>query len=92
MKSNFNAHLASAEMPLPEFRIYSVKELAVLYYPTSSPLSACRSFRKLLRTDPLLRDGLAQRGFKAYGRNLSPAQVRFLLEHLGSPREFYEVQ
>lgn len=75
----------------PEFRIYAVKELAVLYYPSVSPDYASRSFRRLLRTDPVIAAGLSERGFKARGRTLSPAQVRFLVDHLGTPEEFYEI-
>lgn len=90
MKDNTIRREPIVAIPQPEFRIYSVKELAVLYYPTASAETASRSFRKLLRSDPLIYEGLAQRGFKRYARMLSPVQVRFLLDQLGSPQEFYE--
>lgn len=76
---------------LSEFRVYSVKEVAVVYYPKVKVESACRSFRKLIRGDKWLYDGLCERGFKPYARTLSPAQIRFLLEHLGTPKEFYDI-
>ncbi len=79
-------------MALEEFRVYSMKELACLYFPNQSAVYASRCFRKLLRDDPFLYEGLIDRGYRPRVRNLLPCQVSFLLEHLGTPREFYEVQ
>lgn len=79
-------------MALEEFRVYSMKELACLYFPKFNPVYASRTFRKLLRDDPFLYEGLLERGYRPRLRNLLPAQVSFLLEHLGTPKEFYEVQ
>lgn len=76
---------------LTEFRVYTVKELAVVYYPKMAVETACRSFRKLIRGDGWLYAELCKRGFKPYARTLSPAQVRFLMEHLGSPSEFVDI-
>lgn len=74
-----------------EFRVYSVKEVAVVYYPKVKVETACRSFRKLIRGDSLLYHGLCERGFRPYARTLSPAQVCFLMEHLGTPTEFHSI-
>lgn len=82
---------ASPMGALTEFRIYSVKEVAVVYYPRVGVETACRSFRKLIRGDKWLYDGLCERGFKPYARTLSPAQICFLVEHLGSPSEFIDI-
>ncbi len=79
-------------MALEEFRVYSMKELACLYFPKFNPVYASRTFRKLLRDDPFLYEGLVERGYRPRSRNLLPSQISFLLEHLGTPKEFYEVQ
>ncbi len=82
----------SVPMALEEFRIYSMKELACLYFPKLNSVYASRSFRKMLRDDPFIYEGLLDRGYRPRQRNLLPCQISFLLEQLGTPREFYEVQ
>ncbi len=82
---------SSKKCLIEEFRIYTIKELACLYFPKFQAGHASRCFRRLLKEDPLLYKGLEERGYRPRKRNLSPSQVGYLLEHLGTPNEFYEV-
>ncbi len=79
-------------MSLKEFRVYTIKELASLYYPNLTSAYASRSFHHTIKNDPILYQGLIERGYRKKKRNLSPAQVSFIMTHLGTPREFYEIQ
>lgn len=64
---------------------YSMKELAGLYFPTSSPRSATTQLRRWINLNNELTDALAQTGLKKGQRLLTPRQVALILEYLGEP-------
>lgn len=64
----------------------------MLFYPGVSPRSASRSFRYLIHHDPELLSQLLGRGYRPTCRQLSPALVSCILQYLGSPHSFYEIQ
>ncbi len=64
---------------------YSMKELAGLYFPTSSPRSATTQLRRWINRNNDLTEALAQTGLKKGQRLLTPRQVALIMEHLGEP-------
>ena len=63
----------------------SIKELATMYYPKSSVLTASRNFRREIRGYPSLIAQLQQAGFKERQRYLTPRQTELILQYLGDP-------
>lgn len=64
---------------------YSMKELAGLYFPTSSPRAATTQLRRWITLNNELTDALAQTGLTKGQRLLTPRQVALIMEHLGEP-------
>lgn len=77
---------------LPELRVYAFRDLAVLYYPRVRPDLASRKLRRLIKYDPLIANGLRRRGFRPGKRQLSPVHIDYLVEHLGSPSDFADIE
>lgn len=75
-----------------EFRVYSFRELASLYFPHYQPSSASRALRQLITHDALFKRQLQRRGFSLTRCTISPYQIEIVLQQLGTPREFYEIQ
>lgn len=81
------------KLPRPlEFRVYTLKELAVLYYPHVQPYYASRCLRKLIDNDPELRNYCEEHGFHARQRHIPPSVVTHLLDCLGTPQAFLDIQ
>lgn len=91
MTAHSIAYGVPEERPNIEFRFYGFKELASLYYPHCTPPSASRKLRRLILQDPMLIEGLELRGFRRTMRRLTPGQVIFLVDQLGSPEEFQRI-
>lgn len=66
----------------------SKSELAMLYFPDLSKLSALQSFRRLINKFPGLRNELENYGVFKYSKYLPPVMVCSILSHLGHPDEF----
>ena len=78
----------------------ALPHLPCLYGPRSLPVStsrrrpatgASRSLRALIRHDPELLSQLRVQGYRPRVHYLPPSAVQVLLEHLGTPEEFYEI-
>ena len=82
---------AQSSVPSLIFRAYTVKELACLYFPQKTATGASRSLRALIRHDPELLSQLRAQGYRPRVHYLPPSAVQVLLEHLGTPDEFYEI-
>lgn len=82
---------SASQRMLPEFdfRMYRVKELAMLYFP--SVVNATRSLSALIRRDPLLLGELERIGYRQGIRYLSPEMVRIIVMYLGTPHEFLAI-
>ena len=66
-------------------RPYSKKELALMYFPESEPITAVhRLMRWIIRCKPLW-DELQQMAYKPRSKNFTPRQVRAIVYYLGSP-------
>lgn len=75
--------------PALPFRVYVMKELAIMYFPDERADLACRHLRLLIRKDPLLQADLTALGIRPRQRLIPPSAVEVLLRHLGTPEEFY---
>ena len=93
MKTPIISSSAAAQPSVPSliFRAYTVKELACLYFPQKTATGASRSLRALIRHDPELLSQLRAQGYRPRVHYLPPSAVQVLLEHLGTPEEFYEI-
>jgi hypothetical protein len=65
-------------------KTYSYKELALLYFPDSSPRSASNAFRRWIRKEPLASK-LTAIGYERYQKVFTPLQARAIIDHLGEP-------
>ncbi len=77
---------------LLSFRVYATKEIALRYFPDYHPSAATRSLGKLIRSDSELLNKLEVHGYRKGIRQFTPAMVALLLDYLGTPKEFYEIQ
>ena len=93
MKTPIISSSAAVQSSVPSliFRAYTVKELACLYFPQKTATGASRSLRALIRHDPELLSQLRAQGYRPRVHYLPPSAVQVLLEHLGTPEEFYEI-
>ena len=66
----------------------SKSELAMLYFPDLSKLSALQSFRRLINKFPGLRNELENFEFFKYSNYLPPVIICTILSYLGHPDDF----
>lgn len=66
-------------------RTYAVKELALMYFPLSSPRSASVQFKRWIKYNKLLSLELTEAGYKNMQRLFTPLQVMLIVRHLGEP-------
>ncbi len=66
-------------------RTYQFRELALQYFPTSTPATASKAFRRMINACKELPEILAEKGFPAGGKTLTPAQVESVVQFLGEP-------
>ena len=66
-------------------RAYTKKELALMYFPDSTPSTAVNHLMAWIhRCDPLWQQ-LQQMGYYTSSKVLTPRQVKAVVEHLGEP-------
>lgn len=64
---------------------YTKQELALLYFPDSSPVVAsAHLMRWITRNKPLLKE-LQNTGYTRYNKQLTPLQVSQIFYYLGEP-------
>ena len=66
-------------------RTYSKKELALLYFPDSTPRVAVNHLMALIRRCDMLWDELQETGYKTSSKVFTSRQVRAIYEWLGAP-------
>lgn len=64
-------------------RAYTIKEIAVKYFPTIEPQNASRRLRLWIQDDPSLMEELLGLGYKHSQRLLSWACTRAILRRFG---------
>lgn len=66
-------------------RSYGMQELALHYFPKSSPAAASTQFKKWINRSQELKTRLTDAGYKSGQKLLTPRQVSILVSHLGEP-------
>ena len=66
-------------------RPYSKKELALMYFPESSPRCAVKHLNAWIKQCKQLWDELQQMGYESKSKNFTPRQVSAIVYYLGSP-------
>lgn len=80
------------EVPwISQFRTYSVKEIAIMYYPLLTPNSATRNLSRLIHGDVEFATKLKEYGYHKGIRTLTPAMVCIIASYLGTPNDFQEI-
>lgn len=65
-------------------RAYGFQELALLYFPNSTPKSASAQLKKWI-SHPMLMDQLVPTGYHSGQKIFTPRQVAIIVGHLGEP-------
>ena len=73
------------EMEHFNLRAYSKKELALRYFPDSTPRVAVNHLMALIHRNDMLRDELEKTGYKNSSKVFTPRQVQAIFEWLGAP-------
>lgn len=66
-------------------RAYSKKELALMYFPDSTPETAVKHLMALVRRNDMLWDELQEMGYYSRSKTFTPRQVQAVIDWLGAP-------
>ena len=66
-------------------RVYTKKELALMYFPDSSPRTAVSHLMAWIRHCTQLWEQLQETGYEPTCKTFTPRQVRAIVEQLGEP-------
>ena len=68
-----------------KIRMYTKKELALMYFPESMPRTAVNHLMVWIRLCTPLWDELLKMGYCKTSKSFSPKQVKAIVEYLGEP-------
>ena len=68
-----------------KIRMYTKKELALMYFPESNPRTAVNHLMAWIRLCTPLWDELLKMGYCKTSKSFSPKQVKAIVEYLGEP-------
>ena len=68
-----------------KIRMYTKKELALMYFPESMPRTAVNHLMAWIRLCTPLWDELLKMGYCKTSKSFSPKQVKAIVEYLGEP-------
>ena len=68
-----------------KIRAYSKKELALMYFPDSSPRTAVNHLMSWIRRCTQLWEQLQTMGYYPQSKGFTPREVRAIVEQLGEP-------
>ena len=68
-----------------QLRVYGRTELAQLYSPHTTSITAYKKLQRWILRCPHLSEQLAQAGLNPHSRTYTPLQVRIIVEDLGEP-------
>ena len=68
-----------------QIRVYGRTELAQLYSPHTTSITAYKKLQRWILRCPHLSEHLAQAGLSPRSRTYTPLQVRIIVEALGEP-------
>ena len=66
-------------------RTYTKKELALLYFPDSTPRAAVNHLMSWIRRSTWLWDRLIEIGYNVNSKAFTPRQVKAIVEEFGEP-------
>ena len=66
-------------------RAYTKKELALLYFPCSTPGTAVKHLGAMIRRCDMLWDELQGMGYYSRRKTFTPREVRAIVDWLGAP-------
>ncbi len=68
-----------------KIKSYTKKELALRFFPDSTPETAVKHLMALIRRNDMLWDELLSTGYKTTNKTFTPRQVRAIFDWLGAP-------
>ena len=68
-----------------KIKSYSKKELALLFFPDSTPGTAVKHLMALIRRNDMLWDELQEMGYYSKSKTFTPRQVQAIIEWMGAP-------
>ena len=68
-----------------KIRSYSKKELALRYFPDSTPETAVKHLMAHIRRNDMLWDELQEMGYYSKSKTFTPRQVQAIIEWMGAP-------
>ena len=66
-------------------KTYTKKELALLYFPDSTPDTAVKHLMTLIRRNDMLWDELQSMGYRSKSKTFTPRQVAAIVDWIGAP-------
>ena len=66
-------------------RAYTKKELALLYFPDSTPATAVKHLMATIRRCDMLWDELQAMGYNNHRKTFTPRETRAICDWLGAP-------
>ena len=66
-------------------RPYTKKELALLYFPDSTPETAVKHLMTMIRRNDMLWDELQEMGYYNPRKTFTPREVKAIFDWLGAP-------
>ena len=66
-------------------RTYTKKELALLYFPDSTPETAVKHLMTMIRRNDMLWDELQEMGYYNRRKTFTPREVKSIFDWLGAP-------
>ena len=68
-----------------KIRSYSKKELALLFFPDSTPETAVKHLMSLIRRNDMLWDELQSMGYNKRRKTFTPREIKAIFDWLGAP-------
>ena len=66
-------------------RAYTKKELALLFFPDSTPETAVKHLMTMIRSNDMLWDELQEMGYYNRRKTFTPREVKAIFDWLGAP-------
>ena len=68
-----------------KIRSYSKKELALMFFPDSTPETAVKHLMSLIRRNDMLWDELQSMGYNKRRKTFTPREIKAIFDWLGAP-------
>ena len=68
-----------------KIRSYSKKELALMFFPDSTPETAVKHLMTMIRRNDMLWDELQEMGYNKRRKTFTPREIKAIFDWLGVP-------